>query len=71
MNAFAAFFGAPTAPVPSLCDTCQHAYKVPGGTVSVGGACYDQRYCGKLTIAIHTDGKQECEYHMARPIQSQ
>ena len=68
MNAFAAFFGVPTVPAPSLCDTCLHAYNVPGGTVFVGGSCYDQRYCGKLTIAIHTGGKQVCEHYAASTI---
>ena len=70
MNPFSALFGAPTAPEPSLCDTCQHAYNLPGGSVCVGGVSYDQRYCDKLTIAIHTGGKQACEHHMVRTVQS-
>ena len=71
MNPFAALFGAPAAPAPSLCDACQHAYNMPGGSVCVGGVSYEQRYCGKLTIAIHTDGKQACEYYMTTTLQTQ
>lgn len=63
------FFGPATEPDPSLCDTCQHAYKL-GGAVCVGNHSYDQRYCDKLTIAIHMGGKQECEHYMVRTVQS-
>lgn len=57
-------------PAPSLCDNCQHAYNLEGGSVSYGSKTYAQRYCDKLTIAIHGDGKQVCEHHIVRTIQS-
>ena len=68
------FDWSPTPPDPSLCDTCQHAYKVAGGSVGAnlgdGYRSYDQRYCHKLTLAIHMGGKQECESHQPRVVQS-
>lgn len=64
-------FGAPSAPEPSLCDTCQYAYNVAGGSASWGGRSYQQRYCGgPPTIAIHGGGRQECEHYTPRPAQS-
>ena len=59
-----------TKPEPSLCDTCQNAGHVGGGYVcmSAGDTIYDcpQRYCSEFHIAIHFDGKQECDKHQVR-----
>lgn len=59
-NPFGSFFDKPD---PSLCDSCQYAYIIEGGSVSWGDKTYQQRYCGKLHIAIHGSGKQTCEHH--------
>jgi len=49
-------------PKPSLCDICIYAYYLEGGFVSIGHENYHQRYCDKKTIAIHTEGLNDCEF---------
>jgi hypothetical protein len=56
-----------TAPAPSLCDSCQHAYGLEGGTVSVGGATYPQRYCAVRRLALHLGGFNECADWTEKP----
>lgn len=56
------------APKPSLCDNCIHAYKVPGGSITIESTdgvvkSFPQRYCPKRGISIHTRGKEKCKWH--------
>ena len=61
-------------PAPSLCDSCQHAHFVAGGSVGVGMTTggyleFRQRYCDAPEVVstgtgvIHTSGRQSCEFH--------
>jgi len=54
-------------PEPSLCDNCRYAYYLEGGSIGIGtypSKNYRQRYCAKLHISIHMEGKQKCEYYL-------
>ena len=57
-----------TKPKSSLCDSCCNAGHVTGGSASMsdGKITYDcpQRYCSEFHIAIHFDGRQECEKYI-------
>lgn len=63
-------------PEPSLCDSCQFAYEVPGGFVSIQNILsgwiqtYKQRYCPYPLSPEKTDSRNiiisgfaECEYY--------
>lgn len=55
--------------VPSLCDSCFHAYILEGGFASMSGIGKEegysckQRYCNKKKIAIHFSGFESCDMY--------
>jgi len=58
-----------TKPEPSLCDSCQNAGNISGGYAGIGTVSGEykecpQRYCSEFHIAIHFDGRQECEKYI-------
>jgi len=55
-----------TKPEPSLCDFCQNAGKIQGGSVGIGTVSgeyknYLQRYCSEKHISIHMSAYNQCD----------
>lgn len=46
---------------PALCESCRHAYVMPGGMVMIGNEIFEQKYCTQYNGSISNPTIQKCD----------